>query len=105
MRKDNFPLPLLDQMPDRLAGRAFYCFLDGYSGYNQILIALEDQEKTTFTCPYSTLAFKRMPFGLCNAPAHFQWCMMVIFTDMVEDYLKVFMDDFSVVGDSFNDRL
>ncbi|XP_019251030.1 PREDICTED: uncharacterized protein LOC109229944, partial [Nicotiana attenuata] len=104
-RKDHFPLPFLDQMLDRLAGRAFYCFLDGYSGYNQILIAPEDQEKTTFTCPYGTFAFSRMPFGLCNAPATFQQCMMTIFTDMVEDFLEVFMDDFSVVGDSFNECL
>ncbi|XP_070036097.1 uncharacterized protein [Nicotiana tomentosiformis] len=71
-RKDHFSLPFLDQMLDRLAGCAFYCFLDGYSGYNQILIALEDQKKITFTCPYGTFAFKRMPFVLYNAPATFQ---------------------------------
>ena len=70
-RKDHFPLPFMDQMLDRLAGHAYYCFLDGYSGYNQIAIAPEDQEKTTFTCPYGTFAFRRMPFGLCNAPATF----------------------------------
>ena len=71
-KKDYFPLPFIDQMLDRLAGKAFYCFLDGYSGYNQIAIASEDQEKTTFTCPYGTYAFRRMPFGLCNAPTTFQ---------------------------------
>ncbi|KAK8556162.1 hypothetical protein V6N12_002575 [Hibiscus sabdariffa] len=63
-KKDHFPLPFIDQMLDRLAGKAYYCFLDGYSGYNQIDIAHEDQEKTTFTCPYGTYAFRRMPFGL-----------------------------------------
>ncbi|XP_070052162.1 uncharacterized protein [Nicotiana tomentosiformis] len=73
---------------DRLAGPAFYCFLDGYAVYNPIFIALEDQEKTTFTCPYGTFAFLRMPFGLCNAPATFQRCMVAIFTDMVEDNLE-----------------
>ena len=71
-RKDHFPLPFIDQMLDRLVAHAFYCFLDGYSGYNQIIIAPEDQEKTTFTCPYGTFAFQRMPFGLCNAAATFQ---------------------------------
>ncbi|KAH9671423.1 hypothetical protein KPL70_017372 [Citrus sinensis] len=82
-RKDHFPLPFIDQMLDRLAGKQYYCFLDGYSGYNHIAIALEDQENTTFTCPYGTFAFRRMSFGLCNAPATFQRCMMSIFSDMV----------------------
>jgi hypothetical protein len=101
-RKDHFPLPFLDQVLERIAGHEFYCFLDGYSGYNQIEIALNDQEKTTFTCPFGTFAFKRMPFGLCNAPATFQRCMLSLFSDMVENILEVFMDDFSVYGDSFD---
>ena len=72
-RKDHFPMPFLDQMLDRLAGHEYYCFLDGYSGYNQIAIVPKDQEKTTFTCPYGTFTFRRLPFGLCNAmhQAHF----------------------------------
>ena len=70
-RKDHFPLPFLDQMLDRLAEHEYYCFLDGYSGYNQIAIAPEDQEKMTFTCSYGTFAFRRMLFGLCNAPGTF----------------------------------
>ena len=65
-RKDHFPMPFIDQMLDRLAGHPHFCFLDGYSGYNQIAIAPEDQEKTTFTCPFGTFSFTRMPFGLCN---------------------------------------
>lgn len=76
-------------------------FLGWVSGYNQILIAPEDQENTTFNCPYHTYAFKRMPFGLCNAPTTFQRCMMAIFHDMVEDFVEVFMDDFSIFGKSF----
>ena len=71
-RKDHFPLPFIDQMLERLAGHSYYYFLDGYSGYFQIAIAPEDQEKTTFTCPFRTFAYRRMPFGLCNAPATFQ---------------------------------
>ncbi|KAL4367187.1 hypothetical protein GQ457_05G021510 [Hibiscus cannabinus] len=104
-RKDHFPLPFIDQMLDRLAGKQFYCFLDGYSGYNQIAIALEDQSKTTFTCPYGTFAFRRMPFGLCNAPATFQRCMTAIFSDLNEDCLEIFMDDFSTFGDNFDNCL
>ncbi|GJS16759.1 reverse transcriptase domain-containing protein [Tanacetum coccineum] len=104
-RKDHFPLPFMDQMLERLAGNEYYCFLDGFSGYFQIPIDLKDQEKTTFTCPYGTFAYRRMPFGLCNAPGTFQRCMMAIFHDMIEETMEVFMDDFSVFGDSFSSCL
>ena len=87
-RKDRFPLPFVDQMLERVAGHEFYCFLDGYSGYNQIEITLEDQEKTTSTYPFSAFAFRKMPFGLCNAPGTFQRCMMGIFSDMIEIILE-----------------
>ncbi|KAM1516929.1 hypothetical protein ACFX13_016132 [Malus domestica] len=89
-------------MLERLAGHSHYCFLDGYSGYNQIAVAPEDQEKMTFTCPFGTFAYRRMPFGLYNAPATFQRCMISIFSDMIEKIIEVFMDDFSVYGDSFD---
>ena len=95
-------LYLIDQMIEKLSGHEYYCFLDGYSGYNQIPVASEDQEKTTFTCLYGTFAYRRMPFGLCNAPATFQRCMMSIFSDMAEDFIEIFMDDFSVFGTSFD---
>ncbi|GJZ16507.1 reverse transcriptase domain-containing protein [Tanacetum coccineum] len=104
-RKDHFPLPFMDQMLERLAGNEYYCFLDGFSGYFQIPIDPRDQEKTTFTCPYGTFAYRRMPFGLCNAPGTFQRCMLAIFHDMVEKTMEVFMDDFSVFGNSFENCL
>ncbi|GKE72564.1 reverse transcriptase domain-containing protein, partial [Tanacetum coccineum] len=91
----------MDQMPETLAGNDYYCFLDGFSGYIQIPIDPHDQEKTTFTCPYGTFAYRRMPFGVCNAPGTFQRCMMAIFHDMIEKTMKVFMDDFLVFGNSF----
>ena len=100
-RKDHFPLSFADQMLERVVGHEFYCFLDGYSRYSQIEIALEDQEKTTFTCPFGTFAFRKMPFGLCNAPGTFQRCMMGIFSDMIDIILEIFMDGFSVFGDSY----
>jgi hypothetical protein len=112
--KDHFPPPFIDEMLERLANHSFlerlanhsfFCHLDGYSGYHQILIHSNDQIKTTFTCPYGTFTYMRMSFGLCNAPAPFQTCMMVIFTHMIKKVTKVFMDDFSVYGKTFEDCL
>nr|GFB36623.1 reverse transcriptase domain-containing protein [Tanacetum cinerariifolium] len=104
-RKDHFPLPFMDQMLERLAGNEYYCFLDGFSGYFQIPIDPRDQEKTMFTYPYGTFAYRRMPFDLCNAPGAFQRCMLAIFYDMVEKTMEVFMDDFLVFGNSFKNCL
>ena len=104
-KKDHHPLPFTDQILEKLAGQKFYCFLDGYSGYNQIAVHDYDQEKTTFTCPVGTYAFKRMPFGLCNAPATFQRCMNALFSEYIGEFLEIFMDDFSVFGVSFEECL
>nr|GEW14946.1 reverse transcriptase domain-containing protein [Tanacetum cinerariifolium] len=104
-RKDHFPLPFMDHMLERLAGNQYYCFLDGFSGYSQIPIDPKDQEKTTFTCPYRTFAYRRMPFGLCNAPCTFRRCMMAIFHDMIKKTMEVFMDDFFVFRNSFQSCL
>nr|GEX61028.1 DNA-directed DNA polymerase [Tanacetum cinerariifolium] len=103
--KDYFPFPFMDQMLERLAGNEYYCFFDGFSRYFQIPIDLRDQEKTTFTCPYGMFAYRRMPFSLCNAPGTFQRCMLAIFHDMVEKTMEVFMEDFSVFGNSFENCL
>ena len=105
IRKDHFPLIFIDQMLDILAGNEYFFFLDGYSRYNQIAIAPEDQEKTTFTCPCGTFAFRRIPFNLCNAPGTFQRCVMAIFLDMVEKSIEIFMDDFSMIGSTFDECL
>jgi hypothetical protein len=68
-QKDHFSLPFIDEMLERLANHSFTCYLDGYSGYHQIMIHPDDQNKTTFTCACGTFAYRRMSFGLCNAPA------------------------------------
>ncbi|KAJ9566151.1 hypothetical protein OSB04_002117 [Centaurea solstitialis] len=104
-RKDHFPLPFIDQMLERLAKHSYFCYLDGYSGFLQIPVHPNDQENTTFTCPYGTFAYRRMPFGLCNAPATFQRCMMAIFSNFIEKSMEVFMDDFSVHGSDFDECL
>jgi hypothetical protein len=91
-------------MLERLANHSF-CYLDGYSGYHPILIHPDNQSKMTFTCPYDTFAYKQMSFGLSNAPASFQRCMMAIFSDLIEKVMEVFMDDFSIYGKTFDDCL
>ena len=85
-----------------MAGKSNYYFLDGFSGYFQICIALEDQHKTTFTCPFSTYAYRKMPFDLYNALGTSQGCIMSIFTDLLEHCIEVFMDDFSGYGSTFD---
>ena len=93
-KKDRVPLPFIDQILEKLPGQGFYCFLDGYSEYNQLAIHPDDQEKTTFIYPFGTYVFQRMPFGLCNDPA--------IFSDFIGESMEVFMDDFLVFGSSFD---
>ena len=82
-KKDHYPLPFIDQMLERLSKHANFCFLDGYSSFSQIPVSANDQSKTTFTCPFGTFAYRRMPFGLCNAPATFQRCMTTIFSEFL----------------------
>jgi hypothetical protein len=101
----SLPLPFIDEMLERLANHAYFCFLDGYSGFMQIPIHPDDQYKTMFTCPYRTFAYRRMPFGLCNAPTSFQHCMMAVFSEFIEEIVEVFMDDFFVYGKTFVDFL
>ena len=101
-RKDHFPLPFIDQLLERVSGHPYYCFLDGYF---QIEIAPEDQEKTPFTCPFGTYAYRRMPFGLCNAPTTLQRCMLSIFSDMVERIMEVYMDDITIYRGDFEECL
>jgi hypothetical protein len=101
-KKDHFPLSFIDEMLEQLAKHSFFYFLDGYLGYHQIPIHPDDQSKMPFTCSYGTYAYHRMSFGLCNALASFQWCMMSIFSDMIEEIMEVFMDDFLVYGKTFD---
>ena len=104
-KKDHFSLPFIDEMLERLANHSLFCFLDGYSGYHLIPIHPDDQSKTTFTCPYGTYPYCRMSFGLCNATTSFQRCMMSIFSDMIEEIMEVFMDDFYVYRKTCDDCL
>jgi hypothetical protein len=103
--KDYFPLPFIDQVLDTLSRKKYLSFLYGYNGYNQILIAPEDQEKTTFTCPWGTYAYRILPFGLCNSHATFQRAVLGIFADLIHDCVEVYMDDFIVYGNTYQESL
>lgn len=106
--KDHFPLPFMNQMLERLVGQAYHCFLDGHSWYNQIIMDPPDQEKTTSISPFRVFAYGMMPFGFCNASTKFQRYMLSIFSNMIENSIEVFMDDFYVFGtlfDYYHDRL
>ena len=104
-KKYHYPLPLMDQMLERLACHKYFCFLDDYSGFFQIPIHPNDQDMTAFTCHAGTYAYRRIPFGLCNAPATFQRCMNRIFNQFIESIMEAFMDDFSVYGHVFDNFL
>jgi hypothetical protein len=95
----------MDQMLERLSKHSHFCYLDGYSGFSQIPIRKDDQEKTIFTCPFGTFAHRRMRYDFCNASATFQRCMNAIFADYTEKIMEVFMDDFYVYGTSFDNWL
>ena len=91
--KDNFPLPHIDVLVDNTARSHRFSFMDGYSGYNQILMAEEDKEKTSFITQWGVFCYKVMPFGLKNAGATYQRAMVTLFHDMIHKELEVYVDD------------
>ncbi|KAL5570567.1 hypothetical protein UlMin_027142 [Ulmus minor] len=94
--KDDFPLPNIDMLVDAIAGHKMFSFMDGFSGYNQIRMAPEDAEKTTFRTPFGNFHYVVMPFGLNNAGATYQRAMTAIFHDMVHDIVEDYVDDLVV---------
>ncbi|MCO5558763.1 hypothetical protein L7F22_012349 [Adiantum nelumboides] len=95
-KRDHFSLPFQDEILNEVAGKEKYTICDGYSGYFQIGIALEDQLKTTFITPWGCFAFRVMPFGLTNAPATFQRFMNMVFQEFFGKSIRVFIDDFCI---------
>ncbi|XP_073261648.1 uncharacterized protein [Populus alba] len=91
--KDDFPLPHIDVLVDNVARSSTYSFMDGFSGYNQIKMALEDKAKTTFVTPWGTFCYKVMSFGLKNAGATYQRAMVTLFHDMMHKEIEVYVDD------------
>ena len=94
--KDDFPLPHIDVLDDKTAGHVLLSFMDGFSGYNQIKMALEDMEKTSFITPWGTYCYKVMPFGLKNAGATYQRVATTLLHDLIHKEEEVYVDDMIV---------
>ena len=98
--KDNYPLPKMDHILQRVVGSQRMSILDGFSGYNQIAVHPDDQEKTAFTTPWGTFMYTKMSFGLINAGATFQRAMDIAFTEEKDKILVIYLDDITVFSKS-----
>ena len=94
--KDNYPLLKMDHILQRVVGARRISLLDGFSGYNQILVHPDDQDKTAFTTPWGIFKYVKMPFGLKNAGATFQRAMDIAFEKEIHDFLVIYLDDLTV---------
>ena len=103
--KDNYPLPKMDHILQRVVGASRISLLDGFSGFNQILVHLDDQDKTAFTTPWGTFKYVKMPFGLKNAGATFQRAMDIAFAKEIHDFLVVYLDDLTPFSKSDQEHL
>ena len=103
--KDDFPLPHIDMLIDSTVGHPMLSFMDGFSGYNQILMAPEDMEKTSFIIEWGTYCHRVMPFGLKNAGATYQRVATTLFHDMMHRDVKVYVDDMIVKSRDRADHL
>jgi len=103
--KDNFPLPHIDTLVDNTTRFSLFSFMDGFSGYNQIKMAVEDMEKTTFITLWGTFCYKVMPFGLKNAGATYQRAMVALFNDMMHKEIEVYVDDMIAKSESEEEHL
>ena len=103
--KDNYPLPNMEHFLQQVTGEGMMSMLDGFSGYNQVLLKREDQLKTAFTTPWGTFMYLRMPFGLMNVGATFQRAMDFAFRDLIQKIIEIYQDDLTVVSKERKDHL
>jgi ribonuclease HI len=104
-RKDNYPLPKMEHILQKVSGASVMSFIDGFSGYNQIVVHPDDREKTTFTTPWGTFMYEKMPFGLMNAGATFQRAMDIAFVGEKDRFVLIYLDDITVFSHSHEDHL
>jgi hypothetical protein len=93
LSKGSFPLPRIDQIIDSTAKCARLSFLDAYSGYNQIKLKKEDEEKTAFITPYGVFYYEVMPFGLKNSGATYQRMMQNCLGSQIVRNIQVYIND------------
>ena len=103
--KDNFPLPTMEQILQKVAGSELMSFLDGFSGYNQVLVHPDDRLKTTFRTKWGTYAYQKMPFGLINAGATFQRAMDIAFKGLINKSVVVYLDDITIFSKNKTNHL
>lgn len=103
--KDDFPLPNIDMIIDLTVGNEMLSLMDAFSSYNKIMIALEDQSKIAFTCPWGTYYWNMMPFGLKNASATYQRVLTILFCDMIHDIMEDYIDDILTKSRTIEDHL
>ena len=94
--KDNYPVPPMEQILQMVSGSELFLLLDGFSGYNQVLVAEEYRLKTTFRTKWGTFAYRRMPFGLINAGVTFQRAMDIAFRFLIGLSVVVYLDDVTI---------
>jgi hypothetical protein len=103
--KDNYPLPKMDYILEKVVGSHKMSMLDGFSGYNQIMVHPDDQEMTTFTTPWGTFMYAKMPFGLMNAGETFQRDMDIAFVDEKDKFIFIYLDDITVFSYSDDEHI
>ena len=103
--KDNYPLPDMETLLQRVTGSSMMSMLEGFSGYNQVLVKKEDRHKTTFTSPWGTFEYLRMPFGLLNASATFQRAMDYAFNELIGKIIEIYQDGLVVFSKEISDHI
>ena len=103
--KDNYPLPKMDHILQRVVGSQRMSMLDGFLGYNEVAVHPKDQEKKTFTTPWGTFMCAKMPFGLMNVGATFQWAMTIAFLEEKDKYVVIYLDDITMFSKLDPDHL
>ena len=103
--KDNYPLPKMDHVLEKVVGANRMSMINGFSGYNQISLNEHDKEKTTFTTPWGTFMYEKIPFGLMNASATFHHAMYIAFISERDKFVVIYLDDVIVFSKSDEDHL